>query len=193
VISEKIDYAFKRDFEVLGPSILRMIQTQYDGYRNTADWDHELVQMRREMTRKKFPFYAMLLEGMRRDLARIGNATHEQAGVLRDCLIKESGWKAKLAAAVGGPYVAHRLKAEQRRHQRSVDLGQAPEPSCLVTHYGTFELRDSPVLPAPGATPQTVAIARPRPSNREERMVAMPASRAKTAHALQPQSCEIEL
>ena len=193
VISEKIDYAFKRDFEVLGPSILRMIQTQYDGYRNTADWDHELVQMRREMTRKKFPFYAMLLEGMRRDLARIGNATHEQAGVLRDCLIKESGWKAKLAAAVGGPYVAYRLKAEQRRHQRSVDLGQAPEPSCLVTHYGTFELRDSPVLPAPGATPQTVAITRPRPSNLEERIVAMPVARPKPAHASQPQSREIEL
>ena len=57
VISEKLDFAFKRDFEVLGPSILRMIQTQIDGYRNTADWDHELVQMRREMTRKKFSFY----------------------------------------------------------------------------------------------------------------------------------------
>jgi radical SAM superfamily enzyme YgiQ (UPF0313 family) len=191
VISEKIDHAFKRDFEVLGPSILRMIQTQYDGYRNTADWDHELVQMRREMTRKKFPFYAMLLEGMRRDLKRIGNATHEQAGVLRDCLVKESGWKAKLAAVVGGPYVARRLKAEQRRHQRSVELRQAPEPSCLVTHYGDFELRDSPVLPAPTPAPPTVAVTRPRPKCNEDRLVAMPAVRPKVAHV--PQSREIEL
>jgi hypothetical protein len=193
VISEKIDHAFKRDFEVLGPSILRMIQTQYDGYRNTAGWDHELVQMRREMMRKKFPFYTMLVEAMRRDLKRIGNATHEQARNLRDCLVQECGWKGKLAAMVGGPYVAHRLKAEQRRHQRSVELRQAPEPSCLVTHYGTFEMRDSPILPAPGPTPKTVPIARSLPASREERIVALPGVRPKPVHAPQPQCCEIEL
>ncbi len=193
VISEKIDYAFKRDFEVLGPSILRMIQTQYDGYRNTADWDHELVQLRRDMMRKKFPFYAMLVEAMRRDLARIGNATHEQARILRDGLIKESGWKGKLAAVVGGPYVAHRLKAEERRYRRSVEMRQAPEPSCLVTHYGNFELCDSPILPAPGPTPLTVPISRPVGGSREERMVAMPATRARPAHSPQPLGCEIEL
>ena len=183
VITQKIDHAFKRDFEVLGPSILRMIQTHYDGYRNTADWDHELVQMRRAMTRKKFPFYAMLLEGMRRNLRSIGNSAHEQAGNLRDRLIEECGWKARLSAMVGGPYVAHRLKAEQRRHERSVELRQAPEPRCLVTHYGTFELRDSPILPAPGATPETVPITRPLPSRGEDRVAALTAIRPKPAHA----------
>jgi hypothetical protein len=193
VISEKIDHAFKRDFEVLGPSILRMIQTQFDGYRNTANWDHELVQMRREMMRKKLPFYTMLVEAMRRDLKRIGNATHEQARELRDGLIKECGWKGKLAAMVGGPYVAHRLKAEQRSYQRSVELRQAPEPSCLVTHYGTFELRDSTILPAPGPTPKTVSIARPRPASREDRLIALPGVRPIPAHAPLPPYCEIEL
>jgi len=193
VISEKIDHAFKRDFEVLGPSVLRMIQTQFDGYRNTANWDHELVQMRREMMRKKLPFYTMLVEAMRRDLKRIGNATHEQASELRDGLIKECGWKGKLAAMVGGPYVAHRLKAEQRSYQRSVELRQAPEPSCLVTHYGTFELCDSTILPAPGPRPNTVPITRPRPASREERIISLPGVRPMPAHAPQPQCCEIEL
>jgi hypothetical protein len=193
VISEKIDHAFKRDFEVLGPSVLRMIQTQFDGYRNTADWDHELVQMRREMMRKKLPFYTMLVEAMRRDLKRIGNATHEQARELRDGLIKECGWKGKFAAMVGGPYVAHRLKAEQRSYQRSVELRQAPEPSCLLTHYGTFELCDSTILPAPGPRPNTVPITRPRPASREERIVSLPGVRPMPAHAPQPQCCEIEL
>jgi hypothetical protein len=195
VISEKLDFAFKRDFEVLGPSILRMFQTQIDGYRNTADWDHELVQMRRQMTRKKFPFYAMLLEAMSRDLKRIGNATHEQARILRDYVIKECGWKGKLAATFGGPYVAHRLKKEQRLYQRSVELGQAPEPSCLVTHYGTFEPRDSTILPAPGPTPQTVAITRPQSGKRDDRLVALPGTQPKPASALlpPPPCCELEL
>jgi radical SAM superfamily enzyme YgiQ (UPF0313 family) len=193
VISEKLDFAFKRDFEVLGPSILRMFQTQIDGYRNTADWDHELVQMRREMTRKKFPFYAMLLDGMSRDLKRIGNVTHEQARILRDYVIKECGWKGKLAATFGGPYVAHRLKKEQRRHDRSVELGQAPEPSCLVTHYGTFELRDSTILPAPGPTPQSVAITRARSGRPAERLVTLPGTLPKPALLPLPPCCELEL
>lgn len=161
VITQKIDHAFDRDYEVLGPSILRMIQTHYDGYRNTADWDHELVQMRRAITRKKFPFYAMLLEAMYRDLKRVGNSTYEQARELRDHLIDEYGWKARLAAIFGGPYVAHRLKTEQRRYKRSVQMRQAPEPRCLVTHYGTFDQRPSPVLPVPGPTPKSVPIRQP--------------------------------
>jgi radical SAM superfamily enzyme YgiQ (UPF0313 family) len=174
VVAQKIDHAFDRDYEVLGPSILRMIQTHYDGYRNTADWDHELVQMRRAMTREKFPFYAMLLDAMCRDLKRVGNSTHEQARDLRDRLIKDYGWKARLAAMVGGPYVAHRLRAEQRRHRRSVQMRQAPEPECLVTHYGTFERRDSPILPAPGPTPQSVPITQPLPRMRERRIDSLP-------------------
>jgi hypothetical protein len=193
VIAEKIDHAFSRDFEVLGPSILRMIQTHYDGYRNTADWDHELVQMRRAMARKKFPFYTMLVEAMRRDLKRLGNSAHEQARNLRDRLIEECGWKARLSAMFGGPYVAHRMKAEQRRYERSVELRQAPEPRCLVTHYGTFERRDSPILPAPGPTPGSVAIARPRPGRCEDRVLFPPVVWPKPALAAHAHGCEIEL
>jgi len=174
VAAQKIDHAFDRDFEVLGPSILRMIQTHYDGYRNTADWDHELVQMRRAMTRKKFPFYAMLLEAMHRDLKRVGNSAHEQARNLRDRLIEECGFRARLAAMVAGPYVAHRLKVEQRRHERSVQMRQAPEPECLVTHYGTFARRDSPILPTPGPQPRSVPIKQPLVCIREPRIDSLP-------------------
>jgi hypothetical protein len=150
--------------------------------------------MRRATVRKKFPFYTMLLEAMRRDLKRLGNATHEQARELRDRLIKECGWKGRLAATFGGPYVAHRLKAEQLRHERSVEMRQAPEPQCLVTHYGTFELRTSPDLPAPGPTPPSVAIARPRTGVGEDRIASLPdVVRARPAPVLQPQCCESEL
>jgi hypothetical protein len=193
VIAKKLDSAFNQDFEVLGPSILRMIQTHYDGYRNTADWDHELVQMRREKTRKKFFFYAALLEAMYRDLRAMGHPRYEQARKLRDLLIEECGWKAKLAAMVGGPYVAHRMKAEKRLYERSVEFRKKPEPSCLVTHYGTFERRDSPILPAPSPQPQSVAITRPQPGQCEERIVALSDIRPKPAPAPQEQSRAVEL
>ncbi len=161
VMGDKLDRAFDRDFEVLGPSLLRMMETHFNGYRNTADWDHELVQMRRAMTRKRLPFYAMLLQAMGRDLKAMGNATHERARRLRDEIVKECGWKTRIACLVSRPYVTHRLKSARRQYERSVRLRKAPEPSCVLTHYGRFENRGSPLLPAPGPTPPTVAVRRP--------------------------------
>jgi hypothetical protein len=193
VIGQKLDHAFARDFEVLGPSILRMIQTHYDGYRNTADWDHELVQMRRGKMRKKFPFYAALLDGMRRDLRSMGSPLHEQARQLRDRIVAEGGFKSKLASTLGGPYVAHRIKGAQREYQRSVELRQNPEPPCLITHYGTFDVRPSTVLPAPTPTPQSVAIPRPKSPSCVVPLVAAPTTRPKRPHASAAEGCEIEL
>jgi radical SAM superfamily enzyme YgiQ (UPF0313 family) len=195
VVGQKLDFAFQRDFEVLGPSILRMIQTHYDGYRNTADWDHELVQMRRAKMRSKLSFYATLLDGMRRDLRAMGSPLQDKARQLRDQLIEEIGWKARVAVTFGGPYVAYRMKAEQRRYQRSVDMRQSPEPPCLVTHYGSFELRPSTILPAPTPTPQSVAIPRPKSQPHVVPLVAAPTARPKRAHVAtaESQSLEIDL
>jgi radical SAM superfamily enzyme YgiQ (UPF0313 family) len=167
VMGEKLDGAFRRDFEVLGPSILRMIEAHFRGYCNTASWNHELVQMRRAAMRKKLPFYAMLLHAMGRDLEAMGNATAVKARRLRDEIVDECGWKTKLACLLSRPYVSHRLKAARRDYEQSVRLKMAPEPSCLVTHYGAFEQKVSPSLPAPGPAPRTVPIARQRPDRRE--------------------------
>lgn len=163
VLTAKLDHAFSRDFEVLGPSILRMMETHFNGYRNTADWDHELVQMRRAMTRKRLPFYAMLLHAMADDLKSMGNATHEKARRLRDEIIQACGWKTRVACWVSRPYVASRLKSARRRYEKSVQDQKAVEPSCVLTHYGTFEKRESPLLPALGPTPATVAVRRAAP------------------------------
>jgi radical SAM superfamily enzyme YgiQ (UPF0313 family) len=168
VMGPKLDLAFDRDFSVLGPSILRMIDTHFRGYCNTASWNHELVQMRRVMTRKKLPFYAMLLHAMTRDLAARGNATSETARRLRDQILDVCGWKTRLACMVAGPYVAHRLNKARRDYERSVRMRQAPAPSCVVTHYGTFEKRVSSLVPAPGPVPPMVAIKRPQPGQRAD-------------------------
>jgi radical SAM superfamily enzyme YgiQ (UPF0313 family) len=162
VMGKKLDLAFDRDFEVLGPSILRMIETHFRGYCNTASWTHELVQMRRAAMRKKLPFYAMLLHAMTRDLQAMGNASYQKARQLHDETLQVCGWKTKVACMLSRPYVARRLQSARRDHERSVRRRQAPEPTCAVTHYGTFESRVSSSVPAPGPTPPTVAVWRPR-------------------------------
>jgi radical SAM superfamily enzyme YgiQ (UPF0313 family) len=177
-IEHKLDQAFARDFELLGPSILRMMQTHYDGYRATAAWEHELVQLRRAAMRKHFLGYIAALEAMRRDLGAMGHAAHVQARELRDRLIEECGWRGKLSALVAGPYVAGALWAEKLRFSRSVRRRKAAEPPCLVTHYGSFEHRASRLLPRPGVTPGSIAITRRAEARAEIGAVAAPAARA---------------
>lgn len=162
-IESQLDRAFARDFEVLGPSILRMMQTHYDGYRTTASWDHELVQLRRIAMRKRFIGYIAGLEAMRRDLRSMGHGAHEQARDLRDELVEECGFRGKLSALVAGPLVTAALWAEKRRYRRAKRARRAAEPPCLLTHYGHFGHRASRVLPRPGPTPRSVAIHRPVP------------------------------
>jgi radical SAM superfamily enzyme YgiQ (UPF0313 family) len=162
VMVEKLDGAFRRDFEVLGPSILRIIETQFRGYCNTASWNHELVQMRRAATRKMLPFYAMLLQAMASDLKSMGNSTHVKARQLRDEIIDECGWKTKLACTIARPYVSYKLRTARREYEQSVRLQKAPEPSCVVTHYGMFENKVSPLVPAPSPGPKAIAIPRRR-------------------------------
>ena len=158
-----LDHAFARDFERLGPSILRMMQTHYDGYRTTAAWDHELVQLRRAAMRKHFLGYIAGLEAMRGDLHAMGHAAHEQARELRDRLIEECGWQGKLSALAAGPVLSAALWNEKRRFARSEHRRTAAEPSCRVTHYGRLERQVSRLLPRPGNTPRAVAIMRPAP------------------------------
>jgi hypothetical protein len=135
----------------------------------------------------------VLLDAMRRNLQSIGNATHENARILRDRIIAECGWKTKLGSMIVAPYVGYRLKAEQRAYERRVRQQRAPEPSCLVTHYGSFEPCLSPILPAPGPTPPSVAILRPQPEAYQERLIAMHPARPKPAHVPHAHVSEIGL
>jgi len=178
-IESKLDHAFARDFEVLGPSILRMMQTHYDGYLKTAAWDHELVQLRRATMRKHFLGYIAALEAMRRDLRARGHGAHEQARVLRDRLIEECGWRGKLSTIVAGPVVTAALWAEKRRFWRSERTRKAAEPQCLLTHYGSFEHRSSRILPRPGVAPGSIAIPRPAQALVEAPLGVEPVARAR--------------
>ena len=131
--------AFRRDFEVNGPSLVRMVRTMLNGwqrYKNHPDarvrarfkWEvgqmatnHISVVTGAARHYKKHPVLGPQIEKLRRDM------------------VKEFGLKARVASAVGGTYVSYKLKKEAKR----LAAGQTYEPP-------TYYERNYPAGELPG-------------------------------------------
>jgi hypothetical protein len=141
-----------------------MIRTQFDGYQNTADWNHELVQLRRTATRKRLLIHIPVLTAMVRDLARTHHPATDKIRLLRSELIEEFGLIGRASSVAASPYIYAKLLLEKRRYFKALRDRRALEPRCLLTHYGHFEHTYPSVVPTPGRTPSSIAIARPQPT-----------------------------
>ncbi|MBI5535165.1 MAG: radical SAM protein [Deltaproteobacteria bacterium] len=162
-MERSLDQAFARDYLELGPSLYRMIRTQFDGYRNTASWNHELVQMRRTATRKRMMIHIPVLTAMARDLGHMNHPVTQKVQQLRSELIEACGWKGRVSSLALSPYIYGKLLLEKRRFFKALRDRKAIEPRCLLTHYGRFDHAYPSVIPTPGPTPSSVAIQRPMP------------------------------
>ncbi len=161
-LEERLDRAFVEDFEVLGPSLYRMMKVHYDGYVKTRDWDHELVQLRRAATKKMFVIYLPLLGAMSKDLGRMNHRVCGRLDELREALLAETGLSGRAASALATPLVRASMALEARRHRRAQVTRVAENPRCHLTHYGTFDHRYPRGVPRPEPRPQSVAIPRRR-------------------------------
>jgi hypothetical protein len=113
--TEMLLRAFRRDFEVNGPSVLRVIRTTLTGWRRYRNHPEPRIRER----------FAWEIEGLattmagavwaaRRDLA----ANSKVRALLDDTLAqlyKEFGLKARVSAVTLGPIILHLLRREQRR------------------------------------------------------------------------------
>lgn len=129
--------AFKRDFEVNGPSIVRTISTLMNGWKKYKNHPEKRIRRRFESEVEKMPgLYAGALWATRhwfRDNPRI-------AGKIADLLnsvYREFGLKSRFAAPAIGKIVLHFLHRETRRLQN----GYACEPPMF---YETFSAAVTP-------------------------------------------------
>ena len=159
-IEAKLDNAFKKDFEKLGPSIYRMIRTHRDGYVNTANWDHELVQMRRAKMKKMFLLYIPILHAMYRDLAKTNHSCTAKIKELKNSLIEITGWRGYLYDCVLTPYMKLALKREKKRFRKNQRLKIKGSPKCVLTHYGDVNNRYPSSVPKPRTGHGMVEIAK---------------------------------
>lgn len=113
--TELLRRAFRRDFEINGPSIMRLSRTMLAGWktlknhpdpcvRDRARWEYGPIQST----------YAGSVWAMKHWYRRDAHILNQVNGLLKD-LYEEFGWKTRILSWLYGAYIYLRVKAEDRR------------------------------------------------------------------------------
>jgi radical SAM superfamily enzyme YgiQ (UPF0313 family) len=107
--------AFQRDFTSNGPSLLRLISTQLQGWQRHKN--HADIRIRARYAREVRPLrttYAGAIWAMKKwyedDPRRF-----EQTSALLENLYREFGWRTRLYCSVSGPIIYKKMREEERR------------------------------------------------------------------------------
>jgi radical SAM superfamily enzyme YgiQ (UPF0313 family) len=124
-----LDSAFRSDFERNGPSLYRMCQTIYLGWRRYRDYPDPRVRERfaREM-KKLSTAYNAALWAMEREFRRVNRSVSAQIERLRREIEREFPVKARVASALLGPVMLW----SSRREERRLAAGVTYEPPTIV-------------------------------------------------------------
>jgi len=128
--------AFARDFEVNGPSIVRMARTSLMGWQRYGKDPDPRVRARFARESKTLPVqYAAALAGALRWYKNDAAMRRRIGGVLRD-LKKAFGLRSRLAALIGGPFVHRQL----RKESRNLSAGVTVEPPTFYEKSADFDV-----------------------------------------------------
>ena len=131
--------AFARDFEVNGPSIVRMARTSLLGWKRYGKDPDPRVRARFERESKTLPVqYAAALAGAKRWFKNDPALRARINTVLSD-LKKEFGIRTQLAALFGGHYVFRKLQKEAKNLSEGVSV----EPPTFYEKSADFDLAGS--------------------------------------------------
>ena len=110
--------AFRRDYAVNGPSIVRMARTLLQGWRRYKDHPDPRVRRRIAWEARELPVtFAGALWAARQWLRSNPDLSAKIAGVLAD-VYREFGLRSRLAAPLAGRYILSRVAREERRVRR---------------------------------------------------------------------------
>ena len=156
--------AFQRDFQVNGPSVVRIVRTTLAGYRRYKD--HPDLRIRRRLTwdaRELGTTFSAVLGAARWHYRKDPALRAKMDAILKD-LYAEFGWKSRLFAAVGGRYVQWTMRREERR----LAHGWTYEPPTFYEqNEPAAKLAAEQGLPQPTLfRPLTCGVEPPRPAHR---------------------------
>lgn len=129
--------AFERDFEVNGPSIVRIARTTLNGWRKYRSYPDLRVRERYSREARSLAVtYASALWASRRWFRSQPESWTKITTVLRD-IYKQFGLRARLAAPFGGMFVYQKLRQEARR----LSEGWTYEPPTFYERLGAYSFR----------------------------------------------------
>ena len=155
--------AFRRDFEVNGPSLLRLIRVLLNG------WQTRKLHSRRVRDRLAWEVsplrstYAGAVWAMMR-YYHLNPRLRERSGRLLADMYAEFGWKTRLVAPLIGRYVYNCLKKEEER----LAAGYAYEPRSFCEKNAAALALERPIQPCPRPMRGSCRPCRNRPG--DERM-----------------------
>jgi len=124
-----LDYAFLRDFELNGPSLYRICQTTFEGWKQYRDSADARIRARFEREGKSLRMvYASALWAMERRLRKTNAAVSEKIRILLQEVERALGPLAALSAGILGPALLLSAWREERRLER----GKTYEPPTIV-------------------------------------------------------------
>jgi len=113
--SELIVRAFRKDFEVNGPSVVRLVRTMLTGWKRHKHHQDPRVRRRFAFEARDLPTtFAALLGASQLYYRKNAAMQGKVSKILRD-LVQEFGFKARLAAALGGPFLLWKMRREEKR------------------------------------------------------------------------------
>jgi radical SAM superfamily enzyme YgiQ (UPF0313 family) len=124
-----LDWAFRRDYELNGPSLYRIVRTTFDGWRRYHNHPDVRIRERfdRELAKLKSS-YTGVLWAMERQLKMANVSIALKVRELRKEIQNEVGTGAWLASSVLGPLLLWTVKREARRLARGVTY----EPKTVI-------------------------------------------------------------
>ncbi len=124
--------AFRRDFEVNGPSVVRIVRTVLRGWQKYKQHPNPRIRARFAHEASNLPVrYAGVLWATRRQY-RDNPQYVAQISELLGELYGEFGWRSRLAAPIAGRYLYHKLQEQQKM----LEVGWTYEPPTFYeTNY----------------------------------------------------------
>ena len=132
-----IDGAFARDYERNGPSLYRLTETMYRGWRRYRDDADARVRTRVEQEAAQLKTgYGALVWAIDRYLSRTGHPAASRVHAFRRELERELGLVARLSGRLAGPALHWAARREARRYPE----GRTLEPRTFVERRNTGNL-----------------------------------------------------
>ncbi len=108
--------AFRRDFELNGPSIMRMSRTLLRGWKRHRNHPEARV---RERFRREMEYFSLTFGGavwaMERYFKDRNRLLSQKIRSLREEIHREFQLEARILEAISGRFIAHRMRREERR------------------------------------------------------------------------------
>jgi hypothetical protein len=115
VESRLIVRAFERDFAVNGPSMLRVLRTTLAGWKRYKNDPNPRIRRRFAWEVEGMATTYSAVVGAAKRYFRANPVLYAKISRLLEAMNREFGWKSRLFAAIGGPYVLWKIRQEEKR------------------------------------------------------------------------------